>query len=206
MDGILRYDRRNSNTFAWEVASRSSQNITACYQCRKCAAGCPVAETTGITPDQLIRSIILNDRQKALENSLVWQCVSCYTCGTRCPNKIHVGRVTETLKKIASEEKIKPLQHTVKNFHEAFCNSVKHTGRMNEWEFIGLYEIKNSLHYLMHMHLGSLRREYQNQMFLGLKMVRKKRMHFDLEKVKDAGGDLKRLYRKAKEKRQHIER
>jgi heterodisulfide reductase subunit C len=142
----------------------------------------------------------LNDRHKALENKLVWQCVSCYTCGTRCPNKIHVGRVTETLKKIAAEEKLKPLQHTVKNFHEAFSNSIKHMGRVNELEFMGLYELKNSIHYLRHMRFGALTREYMRQMLLGIRMISKKRMHFGIERIKDMGGDLKRLYRKAKEK------
>ena len=204
MAGIIQYDRRQSNGFAFEVSTRSSQNIMACYQCRKCAAGCPVAETTGITPDQLIRSIVLNDRRKALENKLVWQCVSCYTCGTRCPNKIHVGRVTETLKKMAAEEKFKPIRHSVKNFHEAFSSSIKHMGRINELEFMSLYGIKNGIHYLRHMRLGSLLREYVNQMFLGLKMVNKKRMHFGFEKTNDKGGDLKRLYRKAKEIRRQV--
>lgn len=204
MDEILRYNRQNFNGFAQEIAARSSQNIMACYQCRKCAAGCPVAETTGITPDQLIRSIILNDRKKALENRLVWQCVSCYICGTRCPNNIQVARVTETLKKIALEEKLKPRQYRVKYFHESFCNTIRYLGRINEVGFMGLYEVKNSLRYLKKMRFRDFIWENISQMFLGMRMFKKKRVHFGVDKIKDAGGDLKRIYARAEEKRKQI--
>ena len=87
-----------------EVTQRSGQNLSACYQCRRCAAGCPVTEETGnVSPDFLIRMIALGDSENALSNELVWKCVSCYTCGTRCPNNIHSARITETLKKMADE-------------------------------------------------------------------------------------------------------
>jgi heterodisulfide reductase subunit C len=88
----LVYSGSEGRSLAEEVVRRSGQNIMACYQCRRCAAGCPVGDETGITPDRLIRLIILGDRDAALQNKLVWQCVSCYTCGTRCPNEIQTAR------------------------------------------------------------------------------------------------------------------
>ena len=55
-----------------EVMDRSNQNLLACYQCRRCAAGCPVGEETGyVTPDRLIRMIVLGERDTALNNHLV---------------------------------------------------------------------------------------------------------------------------------------
>jgi heterodisulfide reductase subunit C len=61
-----------------------------------------VGEETGyVTPDRLIRMILLGDREKALSDGLVWKCVSCYTCGTRCPNEIQTARITETLKQMS---------------------------------------------------------------------------------------------------------
>ncbi len=101
---VCEYNSDIAKPLVNEVMERSKQNILACYQCGRCAAGCPVGEETGyVTPNRLIRMIILGDRENALNNELVWKCVSCYTCGTRCPNDIQTARITETLKKISKE-------------------------------------------------------------------------------------------------------
>lgn len=39
-----------NNSFALEIMERSGQDILSCYQCRKCEAGCPVAEFMDIPP------------------------------------------------------------------------------------------------------------------------------------------------------------
>src|SRR5512145_3556201 len=90
-------------SLAQEVARRSGQNLLACYQCRRCAASCPVGAESVVTPDRLIRMILLGDDKGALENMLVWKCLACYTCGTRCPNNIQTARITETLKQMGKE-------------------------------------------------------------------------------------------------------
>src|SRR5512143_1713551 len=94
----------STQTLAQEVARRSGQNLLACYQCRRCAAGCPVGQESGVTPDRLIRMLLLGDAQGAIDNLLVWKCLACYTCGTRCPNNIQTARITETLKQISKKE------------------------------------------------------------------------------------------------------
>lgn len=196
----LVYSGSAGRLLAEEVVGRSGQNILGCYQCRRCAAGCPVGDETGITPDRLIRLIILGDRDAALENKLVWQCVSCYTCGTRCPNGIQTARVTETLKKMAAEEHVAALSPKVKGFHDAFCAAARHMGRVNETEFMGLYEMKNTFHALFHFDWKGLFNELKNQAKMGLDMTRKKRMHFGIERVKDRS-ELKRFFKMAKEKK-----
>ncbi len=196
----LVYSSSEGRSLAEEVVRRSGQNIMSCYQCRRCAAGCPVGDETGITPDRLIRLIILGDRDAALQNRLVWQCVSCYTCGTRCPNGINTARVTETLKKMAVEEHVAPLSPKVKEFHSAFCAAARHMGRVNESEFMGLYEMKNTFHELFRFNLKSIFNELKDQAKMGLEMTRKKRMHFGIERVKDRS-ELKRFFKMAKDKK-----
>ncbi len=197
MSIAFKYEKKEASTLAEEVMERSSQNLTACYQCRRCAAGCPVADTTGTTPDRLIRMILMGDRKGALENQLVWQCVSCYTCGTRCPNQIQTARITETLKKMAKEEQRTPLSPNIKAFHDAFCTAARHFGRVNEAEFMGLYEMKNTLRDLSGFRFLKIYREMKTQALLGLTMTKKGRMHFGLERVK-GNRELKRLYKIAK--------
>ena len=197
---VLAYKKESGRSLVDEVIKRSGQNILACYQCRRCAAGCPVGDDAGVTPDRLIRMIVMGDRNTALQNRLVWKCVSCYTCGTRCPNEIHTARVTETLKKMAKEEHLAPLSPKVKTFHDAFCTAAKHMGRVNEMEFMGLYEMQNTLHELSKANLKGIVEEFKGQAKLGLAMTRKKRMHMGIEKVKDRS-ELKRLFKMAKSRK-----
>ena len=197
---VLAYNKEEGRSLVNEVIQRSGQNILACYQCRRCAAGCPVGDDAGVTPDRLIRLIVMGDRSAALQNQLVWKCVSCYTCGTRCPNEIHTARVTETLKKMGKEEHLAPLSPKVKTFHDAFCTAAKHMGRVNEMEFMGLYEMQNTLHELSKANLKGIVEELKGQAKMGLAMTQKKRMHFGIEKVKDRQ-ELKRLFKMAKDKK-----
>jgi len=188
-----------SRSFAEEVSERSGQPLSACYQCRRCAAGCPVGIETGyVTPDRLIRMIVLGEKEKALSNLLVWQCVSCYTCGVRCPNDIMTGRITETLKQMAKEEGVEPLKPKIKHFHDAFVGSAVRWGRVNEMEMVGIYETKNVLSDMKKFDIKSIFDEMMTQATqFGLPMIRKRRMHFGFQTAKGRD-EIKRLLKKAK--------
>ena len=194
----LTIETETASSLAQEVSARSGQNLNACYQCRRCAAGCPVGDDTGVTPDRLIRMVLLGDREAALNNLLVWQCVACYTCGTRCPNNIHTARITETLKQMVKEQHLEPMTPKVAYFHNAFLTSTSHFGRLNEMEFMGIYEIKNAQNELKKG--GGIKAiivELKNQMQLGKEMMKLKRMHFGIDKIKGLA-EIKRLFAKAK--------
>ncbi len=193
----LKYEGRAAKSFLREVADRSGQNLSACYQCRRCAAGCPVGEETGVTPDRLIRLILLGEQEEALSNLLVWQCVACYTCGTRCPNNIQTARITETLKQMSKAAHLEPLRPRIADFHNAFMKAAGHFGRFNEIEGMGIYEAKTALRELKHGRVGAVIDEMKSQAKLGRKMMKKKRMHFKLDKVKNVS-EVKALYRRAK--------
>jgi heterodisulfide reductase subunit C len=200
-DPVLEFKPEQAQSVVEEIMARSGQNIIACYQCRRCAAGCPVGEETGyITPDRLIRMILLGDRERALSNELVWKCTSCYTCGTRCPNEIQTARITETLKQMSKEEHVVPLAPKVASFHHAFLTSARHLGRVHELEFMGLYEVKNTFQDLKRFKFKSLYHEGISQTKLGLAMTKNKRMHFLIEKVKGLS-EIKHLFKKAKKTR-----
>jgi heterodisulfide reductase subunit C len=196
---VLQYDAAASLPLLAEIERRSGQNLKACYQCRKCAAGCPVGEETGITPDRLVRTILFGDRETALNNLLVWKCVACYTCGTRCPNSIQTARITETLKQMAKEAHAKPLTPRIADFHAAFMTATRHFGRFNELEGMAIYETKTALKDLAKGDVKAVISEMAGQVKLGSQMMKKKRMHFKLDKVK-ANSEVKALYRKAKDR------
>ncbi len=186
--------------FAMEVNERSGQNIFACYQCRRCASGCTVGEETGVTPDKLIRYIITGNKEAALDNKLVWQCVSCYTCGTRCPNLIQSGRITETLKKMTKEENVPPLIPNISYFHDSFVHGCTRWGRVNEMEFMGYYEIKHIFKNLKNLDFKSAYNEIKEQAKLGASMYKQKRLHLKLHTSKGRS-EVKSLYKIALKKR-----
>ena len=185
-----------TQSLAQEVARRSGQNLLACYQCRRCAAGCPVGEESGVTPDRLIRMLLLGDEQAALDNLLVWKCLACYTCGTRCPNDIQTARITEVLKQMSKQRHRPPLLPKVAAFHGAFVKAAGQAGRFNELVGMGMYEMQAAKDELKRGGLKAAVAEIASQAKLGLAMQKKKRMHLGYESVKGKG-EIKALFRKA---------
>ena len=194
---VLQYETAASRSLLAEVTRRSGQNLQACYQCRRCAAGCPVGEETGVTPDRLIRMIVVGDRQEAINNLLVWKCVACYTCGTRCPNSIQTARITETLKQMAKESHAIPLTPRIADFHGAFMTSTRHLGRFNEIEALTIYETKTAIRELSQGKVKAVIAEMVGQARLALDMMKKKRLHLGVDRVK-ARSEVRALYEKAK--------
>ena len=196
---VLKYEASASKPLMDEIMSRSGQNIQACYQCRRCAAGCPVGEETGVTPDRLIRMILVGDREAALNNLLVWKCVACYTCGTRCPNNIQTARITETLKQMGKKAHATPLLPRVADFHSSFMTSTRHFGRFNEIEGMAIYETKTAFKEILQGKLKAVIDEVIGQAKLGAEMTKKKRMHVGFDRIKNLS-EVKALYKKAKDR------
>ncbi len=198
---VLEVNPESTGSFLQEVTRRSGQMLTACYQCRRCAAGCTVGDETGaFTPNLLIRAIVLGDVKTALNNPLVWKCVSCYTCGTRCPNDIQTARITETLKQMAKEAKLPPLSPKVADFHDAFVASGVRWGRVNEMEFVGAYEMKSSLRSAWKRDFEAIFEELKAQGKLGFALFRRRRMHMGFQMAKGRK-EIRALYKIAKKKK-----
>jgi len=195
--GALKVEAASS--LAREVAERSGQNLLACYQCRRCAAGCPVGAESGVTPDRLIRMLLLGDAQGALENLLVWKCLACYTCGVRCPNDIQTARICEVLKQLSKKQHLTPLLPKVAAFHGSFVKAAGQAGRFNELVGMGMYEMQAAAGEFKRGGFKAALDEVKAQAKLGLAMQKKHRMHIRYETVKNKG-EVKALFRKAGEK------
>jgi len=198
MESVLEFDQKEAKALRDEVIERSGQNLSACYQCRRCASACSVGdETDGLTPDRLIRMITVGDMENALNSELVWKCVSCYACGIRCPNEIQTGRITETLKKMAKEKNLEPLNTKVAHFHHEFFQSGIRWGRVNEMEFMGFYEIKNFIDDIKNKKFSAISDEIKTQSTLAQRMLKQKRLHFGFTSAKGRK-EIKKLYKKNK--------
>jgi len=175
---LFKYSNSEAKFFTNEIMVRSGQNITSCYQCKRCAAGCPVAEQTDmVTPNRLIRMVVLGDVEQALTNKLTWKCLFCHTCGTRCPNNIKTGRVAETLKKMALDAGLKPRNPEDRNFHESFFNHSLRWGRINEIGVMGEYEMRNTWDNLKKKNVKEIISQVKQRSKFAWDMFRQERLH-----------------------------
>jgi len=140
--------------FLREVEERSGQKLGPCYQCLKCTVGCPVAAYMDCGPNKLIRLIQYGQREKVLKSHAIWLCVSCMTCGTRCPNDVDMGLVMDTLREMSIEAGYAyESESNVVMLHEEFIRSVKMWGRLHEVTFFMPYMLR-SLQILPNMPAG----------------------------------------------------
>ena len=89
--------------FVRQVETISGQNLMACNQCGKCSAGCPVAFSMDILPNQVIRMGQLG-LDEILDSQTIWTCAACLTCVARCPKGIDLPRVMEAMRIIKMEK------------------------------------------------------------------------------------------------------
>jgi len=118
--------------FNREVSELSQQNISRCYYCLRCTAGCPAAYAMDFSPAQILRLVQLGQKEPLLHSSAIWLCIGCETCGTRCPNEIHAGAVIDALRQLALAEKVPAAQVSVLKLHQAFLDSIRTWGRLHE--------------------------------------------------------------------------
>ncbi len=90
---------------AKEIEELSGENLFGCLQCGTCSAGCPYVEEMDLTPDEVIRYIIL-DRKEVLNSKTIWLCSSCFACAERCPRDINITKIMEALRQIILRKNI----------------------------------------------------------------------------------------------------
>ena len=132
-----------SPSFLEEIKKRSGEDLSLCYQCLKCTAGCPTAPYMDIRPNTIIRMIQMGMKEAVLGSSAIWLCVYCQTCGTRCPNEIHIGILMDALREMSIEERIPAKEKNIHLLHEAFVRSIQRGGRAHEATMLMNYKLKS---------------------------------------------------------------
>ena len=121
-------------SLAETVRDATGQNVYRCYQCLKCTSGCPLAENFDLAPNQVMRSLQLDDAS-VLESRTIWLCASCQTCTTRCPMEIDVAAIMDALRIEAKRRAVPPAVPEIDVFNRLFLAGVKRLGRLYELGF-----------------------------------------------------------------------
>jgi heterodisulfide reductase subunit C len=87
------------------VAHPGGDNIELCFACGTCTAGCPVsAVDPDYNPRKIIRQVLLGMRKDVLSSPVIWRCVQCYSCTSKCPQNVKFRDVMKALREMAAAE------------------------------------------------------------------------------------------------------
>ena len=128
--------------FASVVAQASGANPQTCLQCRKCTCGCPVAARVDIKPHELVRMVLMGDRDEILSCRILWECTSCETCITRCPQKVDIPAMIDSLRQMSRAAGQVPAGTTVPAFNDIFLSLVRKRGRMYEAGLMAAFKLR----------------------------------------------------------------
>ncbi|PID73852.1 MAG: heterodisulfide reductase subunit C [Desulfobacterales bacterium] len=124
--------------FIREVEERSGQDVSQCYQCGNCTAGCPYTFVYDLPVGRIMRLTQTGQRKAALSCRSIWLCASCQSCTTRCPNNIDVACIMDVLRHMSREEGY-ATEKDVKLFADTFLSSVERFGRVYEMGLMAEY-------------------------------------------------------------------
>ena len=123
------------------VEEISGVSLDACYQCRKCSAGCPVAGAAKSAPSEIIRRLHLGAGDELLENGLVWMCLSCETCYGRCPMQINFAAIIDALRSLSLAKSSRAPKGNMPLFNRMFLANVRLFGRSYDLSMIAGYKV-----------------------------------------------------------------
>ena len=128
--------------FAARVMIASGARLLACLQCGKCSSGCPVSARTDLRPHEIVRLVQLGASDEVLGSRAIWECTSCETCITRCPQKVDIPAIVDALRRIARADGKVTGESTVAVFNDIFLRGVRRNGRMYEAGLMASYKIR----------------------------------------------------------------
>ncbi|TET87553.1 MAG: 4Fe-4S dicluster domain-containing protein [Dehalococcoidia bacterium] len=91
------------------IAQEAACDVTACFCCGTCTAGCPIhAVYPEHDPRKITRMINLGMRERALSSPYIWYCDDCYLCEKHCPQNVKFSSLWAVLKNMAAKEGYPP--------------------------------------------------------------------------------------------------
>jgi heterodisulfide reductase subunit C len=84
----------------------------------------------------------LGQSEEALASRMIWECTSCQTCATRCPQQVSVAAMNDALRQRSVAERKADRGGAVVIFNELFLGSVRRRGRMYELGLMARFKLR----------------------------------------------------------------
>jgi heterodisulfide reductase subunit C len=141
-----------------------------CYQCGRCAAGCPqnVGGEMDVSPTRIMRLLQLEHSfadqpelapqyaRQALGADTCWLCAGCMACTTRCPQGVDIAGTMDVLRQeslrqgVASRSK---RAMDIQALHRTFLEQALQHGRIHELSLVMWYKLRTG-HFFQDAILG----------------------------------------------------
>lgn len=128
--------------FAQTVKALSGASPLNCLQCGKCSSGCPVSARVDLRPHELVRLVQFGASDEVLGSRMLWECVSCETCVTRCPQQVDLPAMIDALRQMSVAAAKATKDSTVPVFNDVFLRTVRRFGRMHEIGLMASYKLR----------------------------------------------------------------
>jgi heterodisulfide reductase subunit C len=140
---------RTAGTLAASVLDVTGASPLDCYQCGRCAAGCPqnVPGEMDISPTRIMHLLQLETAfseeperagqyaGQALMAETPWLCAGCQVCTTRCPQGVDIAGTMDVLRQEGLRRGTTALTRRVRNIqalHRVFLSGALRHGRIHE--------------------------------------------------------------------------
>ncbi|AGI48260.1 CoB--CoM heterodisulfide reductase, subunit C [Thermoplasmatales archaeon BRNA1] len=87
--------------FEKQLAELGGADVSLCFQCGTCTAGCPSGRRTSYRVRKLVRMAQLDMKEEILNSEELWMCSTCYTCVERCPRRVPIVDIVIALRNMA---------------------------------------------------------------------------------------------------------
>jgi heterodisulfide reductase subunit C len=130
-----------------------------CYQCGRCAAGCPqnVAGEMDLSPTRVMRLLQLEaafagdaaagaHAQRALSAETPWLCVGCLACTSGCPQGLDVAAAMDVLRQEGLRRGVASRTARARKaqaLHRTFLDHALRRGRVHELSFVMAYKLRS---------------------------------------------------------------
>ena len=125
-----------------EVKARSGASPMSCFQCAKCSSGCPVAARADLKPHEVVRMVQMDQRGAVLASRFIWECTSCQTCSTRCPQQVDPAAMNDALRAMSRAEGKASAKTAVPAFNDIFLATVRRRGRIYEMGLMVRFKLR----------------------------------------------------------------
>ncbi len=164
--------------------------LSLCMQCGMCSGSCPIGAQMDNGPRKLFMMIRAGMKEEVLSSDTIWNCTQCYNCVVRCPRKVPVTNILQSLATYAVAEGFAPKKATAR-FSSSFWRSVRYFGRTDERMVTMIYFFSYGIK-------EGIRRALAN-LPIAVGMVKAGRMGVGLPHRAKGTGDLRAILAKAAE-------